>query len=106
VEKPAPVLSKKEQEAMKAYESATKLFDDHKYAQAASKAQRCIALMPKNAECHRLAGAAVSGLGQFDAAVKHYRRFLALAPEHEQAAQIRRSVTRYEQNKRKQARGQ
>ncbi|HYH94612.1 serine/threonine protein kinase [Hyalangium sp.] len=98
---PAPALSKKEQDARAAYDSATKLYEGRNYAQALAKAQRCVALTPKDAECHRMVGAAYSGLGQFDKAMGHYRKFLALAPHHKLAPQIRKSVAGYAQSQRK-----
>jgi serine/threonine protein kinase len=104
-EEVAPALSKKEEAAKAAYESATKLYERKLYAQAVQAAERCSALTPKDAECHRLAGAALSGMGEFDRAVAHYRRFLALAPEHELAPQLRNSVLQYEQRKRRGASG-
>jgi serine/threonine protein kinase len=99
-EQSAPALTKAEQAGKAAYNLGTKFYEDRKYPQAAFQAQRCIKLTPKDAECHRLAGAAYSGLGDFETAVGFYRRFLALAPKHELAPQIRRSVAAYEQNKR------
>jgi hypothetical protein len=105
-DEPAPALSKAEQDAKDAYDSGTKLYEDRKYAQSAFKAQRCIKLTPKDAECYRLAGAAYSGLGEFDKAVGYYRRFLTLAPEHELAPQIRKSVLSYEQSKRRNGQSQ
>ncbi|WP_224368417.1 serine/threonine-protein kinase [Hyalangium versicolor] len=98
---PAPSLSAEEQEAQAAYDSAIQLLEKKQFAPAEQRAQRCIQLTPENAECHRVAAEASSGRGQFDKAVGYYRRFLELAPDHELAPQIRKSVASYEQRKRR-----
>ncbi|WP_323379113.1 serine/threonine-protein kinase [Pyxidicoccus xibeiensis] len=68
-----------------------------KYHAARQRAQECVSQAPKNADCHLLLGSAAARVGQQEESVKHYRRFLELAPAtHPQASQVLSFMESYE----------
>ncbi|HEX8700302.1 MAG TPA: protein kinase, partial [Myxococcaceae bacterium] len=79
-----------------ASEDALVFYNAKKYEQALASAKQCIALNEKNAECHMIAGAAYSYIGQVDKTAVHYRLFLELAPQHKYAATVRRKLEQYD----------
>ncbi len=79
-------------DARQLYKDARQLYNEKKYPEALSLAERCLSLESKNADCHMVAGAAYSFLGQLDKTVRHYQTFLSLAPNHKLAPAIREKL--------------
>ncbi len=65
---------------------------DGAYRTAVQRLQRCVQLVPGRVECQRLLGQAYFKQGRFEAADRHYRRFLELAPDHPSAASVREEL--------------
>jgi serine/threonine protein kinase len=78
---------------------ALTFYNEKKYQQALTSALQCITLNDKHADCHMLAGAAYSYLGQEEKTVIHYRIFLELAPTHRHAATVRHKMEQRQKQK-------
>ncbi|MBN1208078.1 MAG: protein kinase [Myxococcaceae bacterium] len=83
-------------DAPAAFANAAALLRARQYAEASQQASWCVKLTPRNADCHMILGAAQAGMGRFDTAVVHYRKFLELAPDHKMAPKVRQMLAEYD----------
>lgn len=88
----APPERSHEERAQAAYTDAFRLLGAKQYPQALIAAMLCSEFTPKNADCHKLAGDAYTGLGEKEKAAAEYRVFLSMAPRHEHAAEVRQAL--------------
>lgn len=89
-------------------EEAKKLFDEgfaimksKQYPEAANIFRRCLEQDSKHAECHLYLGVSYAKLKQIEKGAYHYKQFVQIAPNHEQAAKVRKMIEQYEESKKK-----
>ncbi len=62
------------------FEEGKRLFKDKQYPAAKTQLEKCIKVMPKHADCHKLLGTTWAKLGDPDKGAREYKEFLRLAP--------------------------
>lgn len=65
------------------------------YAKARTWLESCVKLDPLAADCHMTLGATYARLEKSELGLKHYKRFLELAPNHEKAPKVQQIVDAY-----------
>ncbi|AKQ64419.1 Adenylate cyclase [Myxococcus hansupus] len=93
VEKPPAPVS----EAAKAEKEGLDHLTNKRYGQAIERLEHCLGLDAKRAECHLYLGVAFARNQQTEQGLKHYRRFMELAPNHPRYAGVKKLVDDYEQ---------
>ena len=87
---------RKPEQAQQLYQEGTEQLRNHDLNQAVSTLNRCLAIDPSFANCHRLLGATYAQLKDPEQGAIHYRKFLQLAPEDPEAAKVRIFLEQYE----------
>ncbi len=87
-----PAIDPRISEATTLFEEAKALSKDKQYPAARSKLEKCIKVMPKNPDCHKLLGNVWAKQGDSDKGAKEYREFIKYAPpdhpDYERVKQI------------------
>ncbi len=55
------------------------------YDGATASAEKCVAVVPRSATCHKLAGSAFASMGDVERSRSHYEQFLTLADPNDEA---------------------
>jgi hypothetical protein len=88
-----PKLAQSEtQRALRAFQTAIKACDTHDWGRAIFDLEVCVQAVPRSAECHLLLGYARAKSFDRAEALKHYRTFLQLAPQHLSAPSVAQIV--------------
>jgi tetratricopeptide (TPR) repeat protein len=85
-------VSARQAEAKEMLASAAHRIRAKRYEEAHTFAARCVRLTPDNGECHLLVGVSYAHRGLWDEATPCYRKFLELAPDHQLAPSIRKTL--------------
>jgi Flp pilus assembly protein TadD len=86
-------------EARAAFEDGYNLFRAKQFNEAVLMAKKCLAIDPAMADCHKLAGATYAVMNEQEKGAHHYREFLRLAPDREDAPRIRYLLEQYDAQK-------
>ncbi len=78
------------------YEQGTDLLRKNELHKAVDALNRCLALDPRFAKCHRMLGATYARLKNPEQGAIHYRRFVQLAPNDPEAPKVRVFLEQYE----------
>lgn len=77
------------------YQEAVVALQEGRTETAVATFYLCVARDPSAAKCHRALGIAHARMSQPETAVRHYETYVALAPEAEDAAQVRELLAAY-----------
>ena len=88
--------SSEPEQVQQLYQQGAEQLRNNDLNQAVSTLNRCLALDPTFANCHRLLGATYARLKDPEQGAMHYRRFIQLAPEDPEAAKVRIFLEQYE----------
>ncbi|MGA9526238.1 MAG: FHA domain-containing protein [Myxococcaceae bacterium] len=86
-------------EAKKLFEDGTALFKKAQYREARTLFARCLDVAPTYAWCHLMLGSTYARMGEVDNGARHYRTFVKLAPNAEEARQVRDLLEQFEASK-------
>lgn len=78
------------------YEQGTELLRKNELNKAVAALNRCLALDPGFAKCHRMLGATYARLKNPEKGAIHYRRFVQLAPNDPEATKVKIFLEQYE----------
>jgi pSer/pThr/pTyr-binding forkhead associated (FHA) protein len=78
------------------YEQGTDLLRNNELNKAVAALNRCLALDPNFAKCHRMLGATYARLKNPEKGAMHYRRFVQLAPNDPEALKVKIFLEQYE----------
>jgi tetratricopeptide (TPR) repeat protein len=78
------------------YEEGTELLRKNELNKAVDALNRCLALDPAFAKCHRMLGATYARLRNPEQGAIHYRKFIQLAPNDPEAPKVRIFLEQYE----------
>jgi predicted component of type VI protein secretion system len=84
------------EQVRKLYEEGTDLLRNNQLNKAVAALNRCLALDPGFAKCHRMLGATYARLKNPEKGAIHYRRFVQLAPNDPEAAKVKIFLEQYE----------
>jgi pSer/pThr/pTyr-binding forkhead associated (FHA) protein len=89
-------LRRNQQQVKRLYERGTDLLRKNELNQAVDALNKCLALDPGFAKCHRMLGATYARLKNPEQGAIHYRRFVQLAPDDPEAPKVRIFLEQYE----------
>ena len=84
------------QQVKRLYEEGTDLLRNNELNKAVDALNRCLALDPGFAKCHRMLGATYARLKNPEKGAIHYRKFIQLAPNDPEAAKVKIFLEQYE----------
>ena len=74
------------------YNIGSEAFNQRNREEAAIAFRKALEVNPNHADSHRQLGYCLVGMGEFDAAVQHFRKFLELRPNSPLAPEIRQTI--------------
>jgi pSer/pThr/pTyr-binding forkhead associated (FHA) protein/outer membrane protein assembly factor BamD (BamD/ComL family) len=95
---PSPLAAPSQDEASAAYKAGATALKSGQLQKAVDQLSRCIKIDKRYALCHRAMGIAYARMRNGPKAYRYYKQYIKLAPNADDAAQVRQYLQQYEQN--------